>query len=180
MSSAPNRRSLSYWLKHRHPRKRRRSVNNERTPHSLDDVLDLLDTVSRVEQRSRCPISTAQWQEAVGIRIADRSSPRRLDHDGTLLIAVTSSVWAQELSMLSSTVCQRLQSHGHCVRTVRFVVAAVEPARWAPERFDRRYVPAPQPIPHDIVQSIEAIDDEQLRETMTRVIAASLAAQHRS
>ncbi len=148
-------------------------------PHSLQELLTALEPEVFREERARCPISATQWQDAVGIRIADRSSPRRLDGDGTLLIAVTSSVWAQELSMLSSTVCHRLQAQGHNVTTVRFVVAAVESVRRAPERFEPRYVPAPVPLPEDLQQDVDAIEDEQLRETMERAIAASLAASKR-
>ena len=129
--TASKGKALSFWLQRKRHRKRRRRGDTGAMPRSLQDLLTALEPEVFREERARCPITSTQWQGAVGIRIADRSSPRRLDGDGTLLVAVTSSVWAQELSMLSSTVCQRLQVQGHNVRTVRFVVSAVEPARRA-------------------------------------------------
>ena len=176
MPTASKGKALSFWLQRKRHRKRRRRGDAGAMPRSLQDLLTALEPEVFREERARCPITATQWQHAVGIRIADRSSPRRLDGDGTLLIAVTSSVWAQELSMLSSTVCQRLQVQGHNVKTVRFVVSAVEPARRAPERFESRYVPAPVPLPEDLQRDVDAIEDDQLRETMAKAIAASLAA----
>ncbi|MCL2824668.1 MAG: DUF721 domain-containing protein [Polyangiaceae bacterium] len=179
MSAASKNHSLSYWLKHRRSKFRLRHSIRESEPLSLEGVLAFIDPVSPAHQQSRCPITPPQWQDAVGIRIADRSAPRKLDHDGTLLVAVTNSVWAQELSLLSSAVCEKLRAIGHDVRSVRFLVSAIEPVRRAPARHEPRFVPAPVKLPTSIVESLKTVDDDELRALMESTIAASLAASNR-
>lgn len=171
-------KSLVYWLQKRRYRRRRRGDRGTGL-RSLEDVLAVLEPGVFQAERERCPVTRAQWQEVVGLRIAQRSAPRRLEPDETLLVTVTSSVWAQELSMLSSTVCERLRSQGHAVRTVRFVVGAVDPVRRGPERYELRHVPAPAPIPREIRSDLEAIEDEDLRNVIEAAMASSLAASER-
>ncbi|HNT00128.1 MAG TPA: DciA family protein [Polyangiaceae bacterium] len=173
MAGAYKGKALSFWLRHR--TKRRRKNRTASTPRSLHDVLTTLEPEIFREQLTRCPITLAQWQEAVGLRLADRSSPRRLDPDGSLLIAVKSSVWAQELSMLSSMVCQRLQSQGHDVRTVRFMVSSVQPERRGPGRVETRFVPKPACLPEDLQRDLDDVQDDALREAIRAAMMASLA-----
>ena len=174
---APRSKSLSYWLTKRRHKRRRGGHDNKSEPTPIGNVLSILAPALCPQQTSRCPISSRQWQEAVGSRIATKSEPRRIDPDGTLWVTVTTSVWAQELSLLSSAVRECLQRQGHDVKTVRFIVAAVEPPRLGPERFERCYVPPPKPLPPELLQELASIDDEQLRTTIASVIARSLAAQ---
>lgn len=175
MAKQSKGKSLLYWLNKKRQRRRRRRGDQGAYPRSIQDVLRTLEPEVFQAERERCPVTHAQWQEVVGIRIADRSVPRRLDPDGTLLIGVTSSVWAQELSLLSTSLCERLRSNGHKVKGLRFAVGQVTPPRRGPERFEPRYVPAPVPIPRELKQEIDAIDDENLRDIIAKAAASSLA-----
>ena len=168
------RKSLSYWLRQKRSKVRRHEVGSDAGPFSIGSILDSMHPID--VGGYHCPITISEWQHAVGLRIADRTAPKRLDRDGTLLVTAASSVWAQELSMLSSTVCERLCSAGHKVRSVRFVVSAVEPARRAPDMIVKRYVPAPKPLPAHIIGALNEISDESLRSTIAEAIAASIAA----
>jgi hypothetical protein len=171
-------KSLVFWLQKKRFRRRRRGDRGTGF-RTLEDVLAVLEPGVFQAERERCPVTRAQWQEVVGLRIAQRSAPRRLESDGALLVTVTSSVWAQELSMLSMTLCERLRSQGHEVKTVRFLVGAVDPVRRGPERFELRHVPAPAPIPREIRRDLEAIEDEELRDAIAAAMASSLAVSER-
>ena len=173
-------KSLLFWLsKKRHKKKRRRRGDKGAVPRSIEEVLRKLEPGVFEAQRQRCPVSHAQWQEVAGIRIADRSEPRRLDPDGTLLITVTSSVWAQELSMLSMSLTERLRAQGHRVKTLRFVIGNVTPPRRGPQRFESRVVPAPDPIPAELERELASIDDDELRGIIEKTAASSLARYRR-
>jgi hypothetical protein len=175
MAGQSKGKSLLYWLNKKRQRRRRRRGDKGAYPRTIQDVLQALEPEVFQAERERCPVTHAQWQEVVGIRIADRSVPRRLDPDGTLLVGVTSSVWAQELSLLSSSLCQGLRANGHKVRSLRFSVGQVVPPRRGPERYEPRYVPAPVPIPGELQQEINAIEDEGLRDVIEKAAASSLA-----
>ena len=126
-------------------------------------------------QRQRCPVTHEQWQQAAGMRIANRSIPKRLENTGTLLVTVTSSVWAQELSLLAPSLCARLRGFGHAVTSLRFAVGQVTPPRRGPERFESREVPAPEPIPGNLQRELEEIEDDDLREAIAAAASSSLA-----
>lgn len=175
MAGQSKGRSLLYWLNKKRQRRRRRRGDQGAFPRTIQDVLRALEPEVFQAERELCPVTHAQWQEVVGIRIADRSVPRRLDPDGTLLVGVTSSVWAQELSLLSTSLCQGLRANGHKVKSLRFSVGQVVPPRRGPERYEPRYVPAPVPIPGELQQELNEIEDEGLRDVIEKAAASSLA-----
>ncbi len=49
------------------------------------------------------------WREAVGPMIAERAWPVAA-RGGVLTVSCESSVWAQELDLMSETICQRLNA----------------------------------------------------------------------
>jgi hypothetical protein len=48
------------------------------------------------------------WPEAVGAPVAREAWPARMGQDGTLVVHVTSSLWASELQMLSELLREKL------------------------------------------------------------------------
>ena len=83
------------------------------------------------------------WRRAVGVQVATRTRPIKLEA-GVLLVQVASSAWAQELSLLEGTLRTRLADLGVDVRSVRFRVGAVkQPQRLPGARVDMRKRPPP-------------------------------------
>jgi hypothetical protein len=118
------------------------------------------------------------WPDAVGDAIARAAWPQRVARDGTLLVAATSSSWAFELGLLADEILAKL---------------AVEVGKGAPTaiRFSPGPVPSPPPpvggaattTPPSIDDATRVLaaeltremSDEELRATIARAAAASLA-----
>jgi hypothetical protein len=116
-------------------------------------------------------ISLADWQRAVGARLAQKTLPERLS-DGLLTVRVPSSAWAQELSMLSEVVAERLRAAGHGVQRLRFQVHAKPQAAEPPLTTVRR-----AELPARLQESIEQVEDPDLRRAIAEAAAYSLARQ---
>lgn len=127
---------------------------SSKDPTNLRDLLSLSPALRSQPGR----IGQHQWRLAVGDRVAARSSPGKLV-EGLLTVVVSSSTWAQELSLLSTTIVERLQAEGLRVRRLRFVVGRVEPLAQepAPARVSRRE------LPRQLRARLERIDDPELR-----------------
>lgn len=118
------------------------------------------------------------WPEAVGDAIARAAWPQRIARDGTLLVAATSSTWAFELGLLADEILTKL---------------AVAVGKGSPTaiRFSPGPVPSPPPpvggaaattppVIDDATRVLAAeltreMSDEELRVTIARAAAASLA-----
>jgi hypothetical protein len=120
---------------------------------------------------------TSAWPAAVGDAIARAAWPQRIARDGTLLVATTSSAWAFELGLLADEILAKL-------------AAAVGEGSPAAVKFAPGPVPSPPALLAPTVSTAPAIDeetrrlaerltagigDEELRETIARAAAASLA-----
>jgi predicted nucleic acid-binding Zn ribbon protein len=120
---------------------------------------------------------TRVWPETVGDAIARAAWPQRIARDGTLLVATTSSSWAFELGLLGEEILRKLSAAvgGGAPTSIRFQPGPV-PAPAAP-------LPpaAAKPRPADdesrrlAEQLTAAMGDGELRETIARAAAASLA-----
>lgn len=119
-------------------------------------------------------ISMVEWQRAVGPRLAQKTLPERIS-DGVLTVRVPSSTWAQELSLLSDVVAERLRAAGHAVQRLRFQVHA--PSGQTPERPVTTVRRAE--IPARLRQSLDLVEDPELRRAIAEAAAYSLARQPR-
>jgi Dna[CI] antecedent, DciA len=126
--------------------------------------------------RTRDAIPPAVWRDAVGARIAERAFPISLE-EGTLLLRVPTSVWANELSFLADEICGRLKERGVVVRELRFRVGAVPTVERPPERRTARAVPVIREIPEELAHVLSAVTDPELRQAIERAAAANLAWQ---
>ncbi len=114
-------------------------------------------------------ITLADWQRAVGDRLALKTHPERIA-DGVLTVRVPSSTWAQELSLLSEVVLQRLGAAGHRVQKLRFQVGTGRITPDAPITIVRRV-----PLPASLAATLARIDDPELRDAIAEAASLSLA-----
>lgn len=135
-----------------------------RRPTTLADLL----TSSALLGAKTAHISLADWQRAVGARLAQKAFPERIA-EGVLTVRVPSATWAQELSLLSSVVLERLQAAGHHVTRMRFQVHAMPAAPERPIAVVRR-----APLPAVLQQSLEQIEDPELRRAIAEAAAYGL------
>lgn len=121
---------------------------------------------------------TRAWPDIVGDAIARAAWPKRITRDGTLLVAASSSTWAFELGLLGEEILGKLAAAvGRGAPTsIRFSPGPV-PAPPAPA--SGPVLPAPPEIDDEtrlLAQELTAgMTDEELRATIARAAAASLA-----
>lgn len=121
---------------------------------------------------------TRAWPGTVGDAIARAAWPRRMTRDGVLHVATVSSTWAFELGHLAAEIQHELALAVPAagLSGLRFTPGPV-PAPPAPPPEQRR---PPRPTPGEderraAAALAAAIDDPQLRESVARAAAASLA-----
>ena len=121
---------------------------------------------------------TREWPAVVGDAIARSAWPRRITSDGTLLVAATSATWAFELGLLAEEITTKLAAAvgGNAPTAIRFSPGEVpSPAALS--------APEAPPAPPEIDAATRlladeltaAMTDEELRTTIARAAAASLA-----
>jgi hypothetical protein len=151
------------------PRRSRQSA-----PESLDAIL-LRAGESRFA-RLRPPIASRVWLEAVGARIAEKAKPVSLS-GGVLLLRVSTSVWAHELSLLGDEVTARLRARGIEVHQLRFHVGSLPAVERPPERRVSRRVPVPRELPPEVRSGLGQVSDPNLRAAIMRAAMSNLAWQ---
>jgi hypothetical protein len=112
----------------------------------------------------------AAWPEAVGEAIAQNAWPARIGRDGTLHVHAADAIWAFELGQRAQEIAERVG-----VERIRF---APGPLPAASEEPATQPAAAPKPRPEHLEQAASltaGIEDEELRETVARAVAASLA-----
>ena len=127
----------------------------------------------------RTPIPDHVWKEAVGVRIAERAKPVAIER-GVLIVRAATSVWATELSLLTTTLVERLRAHGVMIHELRFRVGSIEPPPRPPERRMSRAVPPAGPLPRPLADTIAQIEDGELQVAIARAARANLAWQKHS
>lgn len=124
-----------------------------------------------VEERDPGARLRQAWRLAVGEKVASRSRALRLYGD-TLLVAVATPVWSQELSLLSDSILGRLAELGVKAKQLRFRVQRLER--------DSRQVVRARPrvpradLPRELEQRIATIDDPALRSVIGEAAAYTI------
>lgn len=129
-------------------------------------------------RRSGAGVTTDQWLDAVGPRIAARTRPGKLKAR-TLTVYVASPAWANELTFLSRDISGRLAACGVAVSNLVFRVGEIRAsARATPTT--RRMPQAPlSKLPASLLRRLEKIADPDLRRAVAEAAAWSLAAPRR-
>jgi hypothetical protein len=120
---------------------------------------------------------TRVWPAAVGDAIARAAWPQRIARDGTLLVATSSSAWAFELGLLADEILAKLAAavgDGAPV-AVKFAPGPI-PSPPAPPVSESLRPPVVDDDTRLLAEQLtSAMGDEELRETIARAAAASLA-----
>ena len=137
--------------------------------------------LARSGSRDAIPLSevTSAWPSLVGEAVARNAWPLRLSRDGTLHVATASATWAHELDLLQETILDAFRTRlgERAPARLRF---AVGPIPEPPPVSETPGTPSPDPIdvPPEIASEAAAaaaeIDDEELRELVSRAARASL------
>ena len=119
----------------------------------------------------------AVWPELAGETVARNAWPLRVARDGTLNVATTSSTWAFALGHLAPMLLARLRE--------RLGIRAPAGLRCAPGPVPAPGSPRADESPHSVAASADerlageemaaAVEDSELRELVSRAVAASLA-----
>ena len=119
------------------------------------------------------PIQNADWERAVGTRIAGHTRPVRLER-GVLHVVTSSAAWSQELSLLSEKILTRLRKLGVEAESLRFRVGKVE----ADERMLQRRPPKEAPrdalLEEPLAQALARLDDDELRRALLKAADVAL------
>jgi len=115
-------------------------------------------------------IDRERWRTIVGDRVASRTRPGRI-RDGQLTVHVASAVWAQELSLFSTTILERLKRAGIEARSLRFRVDDVEPLAPSHPGQPRRQRVS---LPEELSRKLASIEDPYLRAQMAEAAEYSL------
>jgi hypothetical protein len=125
----------------------------------------------QVARAGRIAVDADTWERVVGTRIAERA--RAGSAQGQVLtVEVASAVWAQELSLLSADILEKLREAGFAFRELRFKVT--ENAR-RPAPIPRKQAPSITTLPEDLANRLTDVDDMDLRRTIAEAAALSLA-----
>jgi predicted nucleic acid-binding Zn ribbon protein len=137
--------------------------------------------LARSGSRDAIPLSelTAAWPEVAGPAVARNAWPLRLARDGTLHVATASATWAHELDLLQETILEGFRARLGDTAPVRLRFAAgpvPEPAgaEAPPGALSGRPVEVPEEIASEAAAAAAEIDDEELRELVSRAARASL------
>jgi len=126
----------------------------------LAELLDGARVVSA--QRGKVAIPRDTWRRIVGDRIARRTEPGGL-YEGVLTIYVASAPWAQELSLLSGELLERLKPLALSVTSVRF---RVRQRIQGPAVTPKRRPAARVALPNELQRRVDAIQDPELRQSI--------------
>lgn len=126
----------------------------------LGELLDGARVVSA--ERGKVAIDRDTWRRLLGDRVARRTEPGGLS-GGVLTIYVASAPWAQELSLLTNELLERLKPTKLRIVSVRFRVRQqIQSAAAAAQA--RRRSAARAPMPNDLKQRVDAVEDPELRQ----------------
>ena len=134
------------------------------------------------ETRTKAAINSGQlidretWRRILGDRIAQHSVPRTC-RGKTLTVAVGSSVWAQELSLLMPDIIRRLQGAGFGVSDLRWQVQPLPPNEPSPITAKRH--PPLARLPNEIELALVKVKDLELRHAIQEAAAHVMARQQR-
>lgn len=126
---------------------------------------------SRALRRRGPRVDHDLWRRAVGHRVARRTAPGPL-RDGVLTVYVASAVWAQELSLLSPAIVDKLRAASLDVARLRFRVGTIDPPD--DSHIVEQHAAPKAALPPDLERRLQGVEDSELREAIAEAAAYSL------
>lgn len=139
----------------------------------LADVIPKVKALVPPKALRPMPIAAADWEAAVGTRIAKRAEPVRL-HKGLLQVRVASSAWANELNLLATDILTQLRERGIAVDALRFNVGPITTPQQRREP-PRPAAPRHAALPGKLKPCMDQVEDDDLRAAMTEAAAMTLS-----
>ncbi len=87
-------------------------INYNKDMKEIDDIGSVIEDVIKdldIKDKLRTSNIFSRWTEIVGTEIGRKSKPKRLAKD-TLYISVVNSTWANELSLMSGQLIEKINS----------------------------------------------------------------------
>lgn len=139
-------------------------MRNSDSPFSLSAVLAQSPAL-----RSQQRLAWSTWRAIVGHRVANHTMPLKVEED-TLHVAVSSALWASELSLLQTPILAKLRAVLPQVHLLRFRVGPVKPPPNAtpPVRIHRAT------LPEELSQSLDEMADTELQSIIREAASYSL------
>jgi hypothetical protein len=119
--------------------------------------------------------TTEAWPAAVGAEIARHAWPARFQRDGTLVVHARDAIWAFELGHRAAEISERLPGRP----PLKFLPGPL-PEPGAPEEAVTAPPTATLEERRQAAEWAASIEDEELREAVSRAAAASLASRRDS
>lgn len=152
------------------------NANRGRRPTRLGELLGA--TQRTLAGRARVLIDAERWRDAVGARIARVTAPGDVQ-DGVLTVRVVSPSWAQELSLLSEQILERLRGAGFELRSLRFMLSSrLDTPRRSPQKAPPPRV-SPARLPDELRARLVDLGDEALARQIAEGASYSLALDER-
>jgi hypothetical protein len=126
----------------------------------LGELLDGARVVSA--ERGKVAIDRDTWRRLLGDRVARRTEPGGLVA-GVLTIYVASAPWAQELSLLTGELLERLKPLKLTIKSMRFRVRQQIQGSAA---LAKRRPAARATLPSELKARVDSIDDPELRQVI--------------
>jgi predicted nucleic acid-binding Zn ribbon protein len=142
-------------------------VSASRTPVRLGALLDAC--LDRATGTPGAAVIWRVWDDAVGPQIARRAQPVRL-RAGTLVVAVSSAPWMQELQLLKRTMRDQLNAHlpAPVITDLRFTLTTFSEPPALPEP---RRAPAPRCTAPPAADHLESLP-EPIRRSFSDMLTA--------
>ncbi len=145
---------------------------------SLGSILSKGKLPDFKKKKQKLALLTANWKYLVGERNAAHSVPTKLAR-GTLTISADSPAWASELSMTTESLLRRISgstSEG-LVTKVKIRARGGAPVEGvaSTERGAVKEVAVNRELDEKTRRDINAIEDEEMRQALTRLARASKA-----
>jgi hypothetical protein len=139
-------------------------MRNSDSPFSLSAVLAQSPAL-----RSQQRLAWSTWRAIVGHRVANHTMPLKVEED-TLHVAVSSALWASELSLLQTPILAKLRAVLPQVHLLRFRVGSVKPPVNAtpPVRIHKAT------LPEALSQCLDEMADTELQSVIREAASYSL------
>ena len=151
-----------------------------KNPLQLSALLESVFAGKPLQKRLREARIWEVWQEAVGEQIASRAKPLSF-RDGILTVAVTSSSWLQQLSLMKPEIIQNVNEAAgeEIVKDFFFKQGKIAAGEIEPPPQLRHKIPLTAEQQAKLARLTEPLDDQELRAALIDLIAAQRPDAHR-